>query len=306
MHVQQGGSHVAPGRRRFDFTHHTAPTRDELAQISRQVNEAVLANYPLDFRHDSYQQALEQGVTALFGEKYGDTVRVVRIGPAEQPYSQELCGGTHVHRTGDIGPFRIVSESSVGAGLRRIEALTGRAAQRHIADQLDVLQDAAGALECAPDEVSDKVQAVLQQAQAVHKEINRLQRELARRDFEKLLDQAQALDDGAALLSARVKVGQVDAMRDMADWFRERYKSGVVCLGAVIDGRPMLVAAVTPDLVKRGLHAGNLVKSVARVVGGGGGGRPTLAQAGGRDPGRLDEALASVPALVEQALDGER
>jgi alanyl-tRNA synthetase len=301
-HVQQGGSLVTPDRLRFDFTHHTAPTPDELAQVSRQVNDAILANYPLDFRHEPYAQALEQGVTALFGEKYGDVVRVVRIGPASQPYSQELCGGTHVHETGAIGPLRIISESSVGAGLRRIEALTGRAAQRLIAGQLDVLQAAAGALECQPDKVEQKVRAVLQETQAAHKEINRLRHELARRDFEKLLDQAQELD-GLALLSARVDVSQVDTMRDMADWFRARYPSGVVCLGAVIDQRPMLIAAVTPNLLKRGLHAGRLVQSVARVVGGGGGGRPTLAQAGGRDASRLDEALAGVPDLVKQMLE---
>jgi alanyl-tRNA synthetase len=301
-HVQQAGSLVAPDRLRFDFTHHAMPTPEELRQVSQGVNDAILANYPLDFSHQPYEQALERGVTALFGEKYGDVVRVVRVGPENAPYSQELCGGTHVHETGEIGFFHILSEGSVGAGLRRIEAVTGRAAQRLVAGQSEILQATAATLECPPDEVEARVEALLREAQAAQKEIIRLQHELARRDFERLLDQTQQVD-GVTLLAARVQVSQVETMREMADWFRDRHPSGVVCLGAVLNERPMLIAAVTSDLVARGLHAGNLVKSVARVVGGGGGGRPTLAQAGGRDAGRLDEALAGVPELIKEGLD---
>jgi alanyl-tRNA synthetase len=300
-HVQQAGSLVAPDRLRFDFTHHTMPTQDELGRISRAVNDAILDDYVLDFSHQPYEQALESGVTALFGEKYGDVVRVVRIGPSDQPYSQELCGGTHVRETGEIGAFRLLSEGSVGAGLRRIEAVTGRAAQHIISEQLDVLQTAAETLECQPDEVGGKVEALLKENQAAQKEINRLRHELARHDFERLLDQTQDVN-GVALLAVRVRVSQVETMRDMADWFRDRHPSGVVCLGAVIAERPQLITAVTSDLVERGLHAGRLVKAVAQVVGGGGGGRPTLAQAGGRDASRLDEALAGVPDLVEGML----
>jgi alanyl-tRNA synthetase len=304
QHVQQAGSLVAPDRLRFDFTHHAMPTQDELDRISRSVNDAILDNYPLDFRHESYEGALESGVTALFGEKYGDVVRVVRVGSADEPYSQELCGGTHVHETGEIGLFHILSEGSVGAGLRRIEAVTGREAQRLVAERLGVLQRAADVLDCQPQEVERKVLALMDEAQSAQKEINRLGQELARRDFERL-DRVQDVD-GVALLATRVKARQLETMRQMVDWFRERHPSGVVILGAVIDERPQLVAAVTSDLVARGLHAGRLVKVIAQVIGGGGGGRPTMAQAGGRDAARLDEALAKVPGLVREMLDGSR
>jgi alanyl-tRNA synthetase len=304
QHVQQAGSLVAPDRLRFDFTHPAMPTLDELDQISRLVNEAILHNYALDFRHEPYQQALERGVTALFGEKYGDVVRVVRVGPVEQPYSQELCGGTHVRETGEIGLFYIVSEGSVGAGLRRIEAVTGRAAQQLVAQQLDVLQNVADALGCPPEQAEPRVLALLDEVQATQKEIHRLRQELARRDFEGVMDQVQQID-GTTLLAARVRAQQIETMRQMTDWFRDRQATGVVVLGAVIDDRPQLIAAVTPDLVARGLHAGNLVKAVARVIGGGGGGRPNLAQAGGRDASRLDEALDGVPGLVREMLAAE-
>ena len=301
QHVQQAGSLVSPDRLRFDFTHSAAPTQEQLDRISQSVNEAVLNNYSLTTNQESYEQALEGGVIALFGEKYGDVVRVVRIGDLEQPYSQELCGGTHVRETGEISQFHIVSEGSVGAGLRRIEGVTGRAAQRLVSERLGVLQATAAELGCQPEEVDRKVQSLMDETQSAHKEIDRLTQALARRDFDHLMKQVQDVD-GVALLAARVEADQDEIMRQMADWFRERHPSGVVVLGAVMNGRPQLVAAVTPDLVERGLHAGRLVKAVAQVVGGGGGGRPTLAQAGGRDASRLAEALDGVPGVVREML----
>jgi alanyl-tRNA synthetase len=260
-----------------------------------------LDNHALHVSYEPYDEALESGVVALFGEKYGDVVRAVRIGESGEMISQELCGGTHVHETGEIGQFFILSEGSVGAGLRRIEAVSGRAAQQIIRDRLGVLQTAATYLECQPEEVDQKVLALIDDTQAAQKEINCLTQALARRDFERVMNQVQDLD-GVALLAVRVKVKEVDTLRQMTDWFRQRYPSGVVVLGAAIDQRPQLVAAVTSDLVGKGLRADALVKKVARVIKGGGGGRPTLAQAGGRDVGRLDEALASVPGLVAEAL----
>ena len=301
QHVQQAGSLVSPDRLRFDFTHSAVPTREQLDRISQSVNKAILNNYPLTTSQESYEQALEGGVIALFGEKYGDVVRVVRIGDLEQPYSHELCGGTHVRETGEISQFHIVSEGSVGAGLRRIEAVTGRAAQRLVSERLGVLQATAAELGCQPEEVDRKVGALMDETQSAHKEIDRLTQALARRDFDHLMKQVQDVD-GVALLAARVEADHDEIMRQMADWFRERHPSGVVVLGAVMNGRPQLVAAVTPDLVERGLHAGRLVKAVAQVVGGGGGGRPTLAQAGGRDAGRLDEALDGAPGVVREML----
>jgi alanyl-tRNA synthetase len=302
-HVQQAGSLVAPDRLRFDFTHHAMVSEDELSRITRAVNEAILANYPLNISHEPYDEALESGVVALFGEKYGDIVRVVRVGESGEFISQELCGGTHVSKTGDIGLFHIVSESSVGAGLRRIEAVTGRAAQQLVEDRLNVLDSTAAFLDCQPEEVDREVMALAEETQAVHKELDQLKQALARREFESLMSQAQDLD-GIALLARQVKVDQVETLRKMADWFRERHPSSAVVLGAVIDERPLLIAAVTADLVARGLRADELVRQVARVIGGGGGGRPTLAQAGGRDANRLDEALSGVPGLVAEKLAG--
>lgn len=301
-HVQQAGSLVDSDRLRFDFTHHAAVTQDEFRQIARSVNDAILGDYPLSFSYEPYSEALESGVIALFGEKYGDVVRVVRIGDLERPISQELCAGTHVHRTGEIGQFYIVSEGSVGAGLRRIEAVTGRAAQANVSSRLTILQAAAGRLDCKPEELDSRVLALIEDAQSAEKEIHRLRQQLARRDFEALLTQTQNLD-GVALLAASVKVSQIESLRQMTDWFRERHPSSVAVLGAVIDGRPFLVATVTADLVKRGLRADDLIRKIARIVGGGGGGRPTLAQAGGRDASRLDEALSSVRGWVERATE---
>jgi len=309
QHVQQAGSLVAPGGLRFDFTHSAMLTQDELSGVGRLVNEAILANYPVEIFHSSYKEAIAEGAIALFGEKYGEQVRVLRIGDPSSPprsggteggvLSQELCGGTHVNRTSEIGSFYIVSESSIGAGLRRIEAVTGRVAHQFVQERMQVLGVAAAFLACSPDEVDQKVLALQDELQRQAKEIARLRRQIARRDFEGLLPQVQDVS-GVKVLAAQVEAADVDTLRKMSDWFRNRMGSGVIVLGAVMATKPSFVAAVTPDLVERGLHAGWLVKQVAQVVGGGGGGKPTLAQAGGRDTGRIGEALRLVPDLIEQ------
>ncbi|MBC7251563.1 MAG: alanine--tRNA ligase [Anaerolineae bacterium] len=302
-HVQQAGSLVAPDRLRFDFTHSAMLTQDELDAVERSVNEAILANYPLEVEHTDYRSAIEKGAIALFGEKYGERVRTIKIGSPDQPFSHELCGGTHVRRTGEIGLFRIISESSVGAGVRRIEAVTGRAAQQLVQRRLNVLDAAAAYLNCSPEEVDRKVLSLMGELQKREKEIERLQRKIAQRDFEALLAQVREVD-GVSVLAAQVEAMNIETLREMSDWFRNRMGSGVIVLGAVMSGKPHFVAAITPDLVQRGLHAGQLVKAVAQVVGGGGGGKPTLAQAGGRDVSRLGEALSLVPQLVSQAMHG--
>ena len=302
-HVQQAGSLVAPDRLRFDFTHSAMLTQDELDAVERSVNDAILANYPLAVVHTDYHSAVEGGAIALFGEKYGEQVRVIKIGAPSEPFSQELCGGTHVSRTGEIGLFRILSESSVGAGVRRIEAVTGRAAQRLAQSRLNVLDAAAAYLNCSPDEVDRKVLGLMGELQKREKEIERLQRKIAQHDFEALLTQVRDVE-GVRVLAAQVEATSVETLREMSDWFRNRMGSGVIVLGAVMAGKPNFVAAITPDLTQRGLHAGRLVKAVAQVVGGGGGGKPTLAQAGGRDVSRMGEALSLVPGLVEKAVSG--
>jgi alanyl-tRNA synthetase len=302
-HVQQAGSLVAPDRLRFDFTHGAMLTQDELDAVEQSVNDAILANYPLEVEHTTYRQAVSAGAMALFGEKYGDEVRVVKIGVPEDPFSQELCGGTHIQQTGEIGLFRIVSEGSVGAGVRRIEAVTGRAAQQLVQKRLGVLDAAATHLGAAPEEVDRAVLRLMGELHEQQKEIAELRRELARLEFQALLQHVQVVS-GVQVLAARVRAADEETLREMTDWLRNRLDSVVIVLGAVINEKPSFVAAVTPDLVERGLKAGTLVKQVAQVVGGGGGGRPALAQAGGRDPSRLDEALALVPMLVEQSLQG--
>ncbi len=300
-HVQQAGSLVAPDRLRFDFTHPAMLTEDELEAVTRSVNDAILVNYPVEVSEERYQQAVSEGVIALFGERYGDVVRVLRIGWPGEPFSQELCGGTHVMETGEIGLFHIVSEEGVGAGVRRIEAVTGHTAMELVERQLGTLRRTAAYLGCSPEEVERKTLSLLDELQSARKEIARLQDQLARREFEALLAQVQQVA-GVSLLSARVSAPSMEMLREMTDWFRDRLGSGVVVLGAVIGERPALVASVTPDLTERGVDAVRLVREVARLVGGSGGGRPTLAQAGGRDVGRLDEALRQAPAALEKML----
>jgi alanyl-tRNA synthetase len=241
---------------------------------------------------------------ALFGEKYGDEVRVIKIGVPDEPFSQELCGGTHVQHTGEVGVFRIVSEGSVGAGVRRIEAVTGRAAQQLVQKRLGVLDAAATHLGAPAEEVDRAVLRLMGEVHEQQKVLGQLRREMARLEFEALLQQVQDVG-GVAVLSARAQAGEVETLREMTDWLRNRLDSVVIVLGAVIEEKPTFVAAVTQDLVERGLQAGSLIKQVARIVGGGGGGRPTMAQAGGRDPNRLDEALALVPKVVRESLGGD-
>jgi len=300
-HVQQAGSLVAPERMRFDFTHPAMLTEDELEMVTRSVNDAILVNYPVEVVEENYRQAISEGVIALFGEKYGDVVRVLRIGWQGDPFSQELCGGTHVDETGEIGLFHIVSEEGVGAGVRRIEAVTGRVAVDLVESQLGVLRRTAAYLAATSEEVDRKVLGLLDELQSARKEITRLQEQLSRHEFEAMLDRVQAVDD-VSLLSAQVAAPSMEMLREMTDWFRDRLGSGVVVLGTVLGGRPALVAAVTSDLVERGVDAGKLVREMARIVGGGGGGKPTMAQAGGRDPSRLEEALSQAPRMLEEMI----
>ncbi|MBN1260322.1 MAG: alanine--tRNA ligase [Anaerolineae bacterium] len=300
-HVAQAGSLVAPDRLRFDYTYEHPLKREERAAIERIVTEAVLANYEVQPRQEAYRDALNQGVIALFGEKYGDVVRVLRVGDRDAPFSQELCGGTHVHRTGDIGPFAIVSEGGIGAGVRRIEAVTGRGALNAMQALRDRQEEAAALLGVIPDEVPQRVARLQTELKAAHKEIEALNRKLARDSFEGLLNDVVEVA-GVPVLAARVEAPDADTLREMADWFRDKMQGGVIVLGAVIDAKPLLIAATTKAMTQRGLHAGKLVKQVAQIVGGGGGGRPDMAQAGGRDASQLDNALAAVAGLVEQML----
>ncbi len=299
-HVRQAGSLVAPDRLRFDFTHNGMLTQEELTNVARSVNEAVLANYEVRIEYMPRDKAVAEGAMALFGEKYGEVVRTVKIGDPEI-FSYELCGGTHVTQTADIGPFIIVSEEAAAAGIRRIEAVTGRAALDLIEKRLGVLENVASYLKVNASEADRKVLTLIDEHQHAHKEIGKLRRELAVRDLETLMAQVSVIHEAHVLVGS-IKHADTDLMRDLADIFRARFPSGVMVLGAVFNGKPGFVASVSDDLVKRGLNAGQLVKAAAQVVGGGGGGKPTLAQAGGKDPNRLNDALAVARQAILNAL----
>ncbi len=300
-HVQQAGSLVAPDRLRFDFTHPAMMTPEELREVTDEVNEAVLTNYPVDSTEMPYRQALEEGVIALFGEKYGDVVRVLRVGDPDEPFSRELCGGTHVDQTGEIGLFHVISQESVGAGVRRLEAVTGRGAVDFVGDRLDLLERTASHLGVPPQDLERRVEELQAELDDARREIERLRQRLARQEFEALLGRVETVA-GTPVIAARVEAAGVDALREMTDWFRDRLGSGVFVLGTVMDGRPALVASVTSDVVERGADAAEIARRIGRVMGGGGGGRPTMAQAGGSDPRKLDQALAQASRILKQQL----
>jgi alanyl-tRNA synthetase len=300
-HVRQRGSLVAPDRLRFDFSHDEAVSHDELDLITRNVNDAILANLPVTAEWKDLGTARAEGAMALFGEKYGERVRTINIWQNGRRYSYELCGGNHVDQTSIIGPFIITSEGSVAQGIRRVEALTGRGAEAHLLRSLNRLDQAAGQLGTTPDQVATRVAALQDDLKAQQQETNRLRRRLARLEFEDLMGEIEDIG-GATVLVARVEPTTADTLREMTDWFRDRADSGVVVLGTVAEsGRPQLIAAVTKDLTKR-VHAGNLIKAAAQIVGGGGGGRPEMAQAGGKDPDKLDDSLRHARDLVAEAL----
>ncbi len=300
-HVRQAGSLVAPDRLRFDFTHHGMVTQEELTAITRNVNDAILANYPVRVEIKSREQAVGEGAMALFGEKYGEVVRTIQIGEPEV-FSYELCGGTHVPETADIGPFLVVSEGSVGSGTRRIEAVTGRVALETIQQRMTVMGSAAAYLGASADELDRKVLSLKGELENSQKEIARLQRELAKSNFDQLIAGAKTVK-GVSVLAAQINGVTKDTLREMTDWFRQKMPSGVAVFATVEDGKPQLVAAVSDDLTKRGLDAVKLIKAIAPLVGGGGGGKATLAQAGGKDPTRLNDALGQVEGFVAGALN---
>jgi len=292
-HAQQSGSEVAPERLRFDFTHLEALSDDELDAVERRVNARIRDNLPVVTRVTDYQTAIASGAFAIFGEKYGDRVRMVGAGD----YTRELCGGTHLQATGEIGFFHILNEGGIGRGLRRIEAVTGRGAEEHIHRNLLLLDGIASKLGGSAAEVEVNLSALLYDMESLQNEMLELRRRLGRIEVSRVLEEVREVD-GMKVLAAEVQASSMEILREMTDWLRDRLGSAVIVLGAVMDGKPGFVAAVTPDLVDKGLNADHLVREVAAVVGGGGGGRATLAQAGGRHPDRMNEALSLVADLV--------
>ena len=299
-HAQQAGSLVAPDRLRFDFNHPKPVTREELLQVEALVNQAILANYELNINHKPLQQAIDEGAMALFGEKYGAEVRTIVIGE-DETLSYELCGGTHVDETGDIGLFLITYEGSIHAGVRRIEAVTGWQAYELARRRMNILDEINRFLGTAPVETFPKVENLTESLSAAEKEVEKLRTQLVARSFkEKLADVQEIL--GIPVLKTIIANADLDSLRNMADKFRQKYPTSVAVLASEKDGKPLLIAAITDDLVKRGLHAGKLIQQVAQVVSGGGGGRATLAQAGGKDPSKLSEALDQVAIYLRENL----
>lgn len=298
-HAQQAGSLVAPDRLRFDFAHHEALSAQQLRAIEELVNEQIVADRPVEVHYLPLRDALAQGAIALFGEKYGDIVRVVSI----DEFSKELCGGTHVHHTGEIGLFLITGESSIASGVRRIEAVTGLLALRRARDVLDVAEEVAERLHVDVDRVVDQVEQLQRQVRDQAKEIERLAVELAAERLRPLVEAATRID-GFRIVASRVEVPSVEVLRRLGDRLRERIGSGVVILGSAIDERPTILAMATSDVVQRGVHAGRLVQTVAPLLGGRGGGRADMAQGGGSDVARLEEALSLACAEAERQLRG--
>ena len=300
-HARQAGSLVAPDRLRFDFTHPEAIKPEQLAEIEAGVNRHILGNFDLRITYKPLQQAMREGAMALFGEKYSETVRTITIG-GEQPFSYELCGGTHVEETGDIGLCLITSEGSVAAGIRRIEAVTGRGAYALVQRRFQLLNQAAGLLGTSPELLPEKTEAVLDELSTNRKQVASLRQSLVAAEFNQVLAKPSSVNQ-VTVLTATLTEADADTLRLMIDRFRQRYPTNsLAVLASVQAGRPTLIAAVSEDLLKRGLNAGELVKFVAAPLGGSGGGKPTLAQAGGKDASRLPQALESVVGWVEEKL----
>ena len=297
-HVGQMGSLVAPDRLRFDFSHFASVDPEQLREIEERVNEQIRADLAVSTFQEELEKAKAMGAQALFGEKYDDQVRVVRIGD----FSLELCGGTHVRSTGEIGAFDLLSESGIAAGVRRSEALTGAGAERAVRLRRQVLADLGTRLNAAPEELADKIEALLGRNRQLERSLDGLRRRVAALETSDLSNGAREVE-GVTVVARRTEAEDVPSLRAMADGLRESLGSGVGVLGADIGGKVSFIAVVTDDLIKgRGLKAGDIVRGVAQLAGGSGGGKAHLAQAGGRDPGKLDEALEQVACIVEQQL----
>ncbi len=292
-HVKQQGSYVGPEYFRFDFSHGEALTTAQLATIEQLVTERILENEDLTDQVTDMDSAISDGAMALFGEKYGDEVRMVSIGD----YSKELCGGTHSHHTGDIGPFKITGESSVAAGIRRIEALTGTTALEYIQNQERSLKETAALLKAAPQDLAERVQKLLVQQKELEKEVERVKAQAMSRQFGPTEQDIRDVD-GVKVLSQQVSAESPKDLRVMLDNLKDQIKSGVVVLGAVAeDGKAMLICGVTEDLTDR-FHAGEIIKTLSAKVGGTGGGRPDMAQGGGPHSELLAETLASIEKIL--------
>ncbi|MBT9146629.1 MAG: Alanine--tRNA ligase [Syntrophomonadaceae bacterium] len=292
-HITQLGSFVSPERLRFDFNHFKKIDERQLNYIEKIINKKIRENKKIAVNYTTFKDAKAEGAIALFEEKYEESVRVVKIGD----YSYELCGGTHVKATGEIGIFHIVGESSIAAGTRRIEAVSGKAAWQMLRDESQLLREVGQILKSPSTEVRDKVESLLKQIRALEKEINLSRKKEMRKEVEKLLKEAKIVND-IKIISSQFKEATSEELRSMVDVLGKKVNKGVIVLGSDVGEKAFLVARVTENLIKEGFHAGNIIKEVAGIVGGSGGGRPDYAQAGGKNTARLSDALLKVPQIV--------
>lgn len=288
-HVNQAGSYVSNDRLRFDYTHFEAVNQDTLKEIERRVNEAILKDYQVSTDVLDIEEARKSGATALFDEKYDAKVRVVSVGD----FSKELCGGTHIDETAKIGMFKVISEGGIASGVRRIEAITGRAAIEYLNELVAITDEMCVSMKTSKEELATKVNALKKESKDKEKEIQKLNNELLKQSMGQILDQYEEIN-GVKLFALKFKDKDANALRDTADKIKDKNESCAVIIASDLGDKVLFVSSVTKDLVARGIHAGNMVKAAATAAGGGGGGRPDFAQAGGKNPEKIDEALQAV------------
>lgn len=297
-HVRQAGSLVAPDRLRFDFSHVQPVTQAELWQVQLLVNEKIRANTSVRRDEDTYASAIRRGALAFFGDRYGDRVRLIEIANGDT-FSFEVCGGTHVGHTGEVGNVYILGESGIGAGMRRLEAVSGRAAERLVWERFSQQDGVSRMLQTSPPELEARVGDLLAEIDDLRRQLEATERRNALQAAELLLDMRQDVN-GVSVLAARVDASNADSLREISDWLRDKMGSGIVILGAVINERPTISIGITRDLVAAGADAREYARDLGKIIGGGGGGRADMAQAGGRDASRLDDAIAGAPDLARQ------
>jgi len=296
-HVEQAGSNVNADRLRFDFTHFSALTSEELERVEKEVNEKILEGLKVDIQEMSIDEAKKSGAMALFGEKYGATVRVVKMGD----YSTELCGGTHLNNTSEVSTFKIISETGVAAGVRRIEAFTSEGAIAYYKGQESIVKELAAKVKSDPTAIVQKVDNLLLELKKLQAENEKLKAKAARGEVDNLLDSVEKVKDVELLCGVVLDI-DMNGLRDMGDQFKQKMKNGVVVLASKANGQVNLIVMASDEAVKMGAHAGKMISEIAKVVGGGGGGRPNIAQAGGKNPEKIDEALLKAKEILQTQL----